>query len=380
MSSIAIECLESRLLFMVPPEGSYLERLQTHTLTEADLQENGLVDMEWQGQRIYAKANEWIIAFERSDPIQFIGPASPLPEGHEGLISALENTGLGLSFLRYVGSTDAVLIFVPLDVSYPELDGALADLPRYKSVGPNAIGWITSEPIVSEPLVVTGAMTDDVITVRLTPDQAFIEVIINDAEPAQHPRSSVSGISVHGGGGNDIIDCSAVPIGVTLSGGAGNDRLIGGRFADVIRGGDGNDTIHAGDGNDSVYGGLGHDHLGLGAGHDLAFGGDGDDGLLGRRHSDTLYGGDGKDTLLGHTGDDLLYGNSGDDRLVDGEGEDTVRGGLGNDFMRTWDGPEMGRFFGGEGEDSLVFENWSEGLDLLEYSGVEHSVMDWVDS
>src|SRR5439155_11355525 len=41
-------------------------------------------------------------------------------------------------------------------------------------------------------------------------------------------------------------------IGPSLSGGPGNDTLIGGALGDVLSGGEGNDEIHAGAGDDNI--------------------------------------------------------------------------------------------------------------------------------
>src|SRR5262249_13217164 len=107
--------------------------------------------------------------------------------------------------------------------------------------------------------------------------------------------------SVNGQGGVNTLDYSQLPqskaVRVNLSlraaertggvgnianvtGGAGDDMLIGNGQANQLKGGDGNDILVGGDGNDLLDGG---------AGRDLMIGGNG---------SDTLLGGDGEDLLI----------------------------------------------------------------------------------
>ncbi|MEA3042619.1 MAG: hypothetical protein QOH47_457 [Sphingomonadales bacterium] len=96
-----------------------------------------------------------------------------------------------------------------------------------------------------------------------------------------------------------------------LSGGGGNDQLIGSESGDSLQGGDGadrlegrggNDSISDGDGNDTVFGGDGNDVLWDGAGDDTLDGGAGDDQFIlnlsaGFSAADRLSGGTGIDTL-----------------------------------------------------------------------------------
>jgi hypothetical protein len=73
---------------------------------------------------------------------------------------------------------------------------------------------------------------------------------------------AVTGISVNGGDGNDVITYAGSTIPSTLSGGNGNDTITGSRAADSILGGAGNDTffVHDGTSNrDTVDGGAGTD-------------------------------------------------------------------------------------------------------------------------
>ncbi len=49
--------------------------------------------------------------------------------------------------------------------------------------------------------------------------------------------------------------------GLTLNGGAGDDKIIGTKYSDVINGGNGNDEITGGKGNDTITGGVGENTL-----------------------------------------------------------------------------------------------------------------------
>ena len=125
-----------------------------------------------------------------------------------------------------------------------------------------------------------------------------------------------------GGEGNDLLSAQgghgtgdALVTGVTLTGDAGDDRLIGGRGDDVLVGGTGSDTLQGRSGNDQL------------AALDLVP----TPGVDVDAH-DTLDGGNGNDELIGGPGQDVLSGGMGDDLLRAADGaEDTVRGGRGFD-------------------------------------------------
>ncbi|MEX5748393.1 DUF4214 domain-containing protein [Massilia sp. X63] len=105
------------------------------------------------------------------------------------------------------------------------------------------------------------------------------------------------------------------PIGLTLTGSAGDDVLSGRDLNDTIDGRAGNDDLRGEAGDDKLFGGDGHDRLDGGAGNDH------------------LEGGDGNDTLSDGFGDDVLIGGAGDDILSDGTGDNVLSGGAGNDVL-----------------------------------------------
>lgn len=107
-------------------------------------------------------------------------------------------------------------------------------------------------------------------------------------------------------------------------GGAGNDRISGGRFRDDLEGGSGDDRITAGAGRDILLGNAGNDKLNGGSDDDLLSGNSGDD---------VLFGGAGADLLGGGAGMDRLFGGPGPDELIGGPGRDRLNGGPGNNTL-----------------------------------------------
>ena len=164
-----------------------------------------------------------------------------------------------------------------------------------------------------------------------------------------------------------------------ISGGNGDDTILGGGEEDVLVGGRGDDLLHGRSGNDRLEGGEGHDTLRGDAGSDDLRGGNGHDGadysgsrarlrvslddirddgaiespadwdaplnprfregdnahsdiedIWGGMKNDTLTGNNGPNTLVGGGGNDVLRGLGGKDVLSGGRGNDTLTGGGGN--------------------------------------------------
>ncbi len=190
-----------------------------------------------------------------------------------------------------------------------------------------------------------------------------------------------------------------------ISGGSGNDSLVGGDRADSFMGNGGNDTLIGGDGNDnlsdttgnnSLDGGAGSDNLlTSSAGNDTLLGGAGDDTLITQGGgSDSLDGGDGTDIAivnLNSAATDLsitfvpgavqtietavladfervsLTGGSGNDTLTGGGGDDSLDGGGGNDSLTGGGGSDTVTFT--ESFDTGVNANLSTGLAVGASSG-----------
>jgi Ca2+-binding RTX toxin-like protein len=81
-----------------------------------------------------------------------------------------------------------------------------------------------------------------------------------------------------------------------LSGGTGNDRIIGSGGPDLLDGGLGVDALIGGGGEDLLIGAAGRDRLNGGAAPDVLYGGAGRDKLNGGRAKDGCNGGGGRDS------------------------------------------------------------------------------------
>jgi Ca2+-binding RTX toxin-like protein len=271
--------------------------------------------------------------------------------------------------------------------------------------------------------IIMGGAGDDIINGDAGRDAinagAGNDTIIYDAADAM----------IDGGEGNDTLDASsskgAVNLDMTrknnnfsnienLTGGAGNDTLIGDSNANTLIGGAGNDTLKGGAGDDRLLGGMGSDtyvfaegtgsdtiakdsynkldtidisafkqpeldfsvqgqnlQIQLGATDKLTLEGYFDDndskvgqikakinGKLmtmgfqsGNNDNNELNGGAGADFIDGLAGDDTIYGLAGDDWLGGGEGNDIIYGGDGNDNI--WDDAGTNKMYGGKGNDII---------------------------
>jgi Ca2+-binding RTX toxin-like protein len=128
--------------------------------------------------------------------------------------------------------------------------------------------------------------------------------------------AGVETLQLDGGGGNDVLRASggfgtggAAQSGVWLSGGAGNDALVGGAEQDMLVGGEGADTLDGGAGTDHLFGEDGNDVLAGGGGNDWLFPGPGTDRVDGGPGNDSIPMGDAPN------GADSVYGGAGRDRV-----------------------------------------------------------------
>lgn len=142
-------------------------------------------------------------------------------------------------------------------------------------------------------------------------------------------------VTADGGTGNDSITIIGEASG-HLYGGDGQDKLMGGLYADILDGGAGNDVL-AGNGND-----------------DQLYGGQGSDFLVGGDDNDELYGGHGVDVLSGDAGNDYLFGGFDADTLDGGAGLDRMSGGDGNDVYNVTDIGDKVLEHADEGHDTVL--------------------------
>lgn len=180
------------------------------------------------------------------------------------------------------------------------------------------------------------AVSGDSIEVRLNPsDLNTLQVLVDGSVRGFAAVSSVSWVRVRALDGGDVMTVNTnVPstVRIMLDGGKGADNITGGAGNDWLIGGldwldgssDGNDTLTGNGGNDLLTGGAGVDSITGGAGDDRINGGADDDATLdGGTENDFIGGGPGNDTLTGNAGNDVLTGAGGDDDLLGGTGSDT---------------------------------------------------------
>jgi Ca2+-binding RTX toxin-like protein len=149
----------------------------------------------------------------------------------------------------------------------------------------------------------------------------------------------------------DHIEFAAITGAVTLTGGAGQNYVIGDDFAqditlgaldDTLFGGGGDDVVASAFGEDILYGNTGNDTVKGGGGQDSLYGGQGDDAIEGENDADTLFGNIGADTVNGGQGADVVYGNQAGDVVSGGADTDSLFGGQGDDIL-----------YGNQGADNL---------------------------
>ena len=194
--------------------------------------------------------------------------------------------------------------------------------------------------------VVTGTEGNDKINIK----QGLFGGLTVDVngEKFKIKKEDVEGLVIAGMGGDDqIVADKSVKRSLSISGGDGDDYIVGGRHGDVLLGNGGNDFIEAG-GSFRVNG--------RGVPTDEIFGGDGDDRLIGGGNQSIIHGGAGDDYIfagnnppcLGTTNGRVAYamkayGEDGNDEIIGGEHEDYLHGGPGMDVLQ-----------GGWGEDKFV--------------------------
>lgn len=133
--------------------------------------------------------------------------------------------------------------------------------------------------------LILGTDQNDTIDVFSSVDvTGDLQITVNNAPMVVVPRSAVpDGVAIYARGGDDHVSIrSDVPS--VISGGTGNDTLIGGWGPDVINGGPGNDTITGRDGDDLLSGGPGDDDIDGGSGNNVISGGTGTNHVVDNHH------------------------------------------------------------------------------------------------
>ncbi len=174
--------------------------------------------------------------------------------------------------------------------------------------------------IVAMNTLTFSTLAADVKLIRIMAGGGNDRVIVTSAVQAK--------ADLYGEAGNDYLQ--ADDRGCRLYGGPGNDTLVAGLGQDVLSGGPGIDKADYsarttavkvtldGKANDGAPG----ERDNVMADVENVTGGSGNDCLVGNAARNTLIGGDGNDTLIGGAGDDVLVGGAGSDSMVGGEGDD----------------------------------------------------------
>jgi Ca2+-binding RTX toxin-like protein len=128
-----------------------------------------------------------------------------------------------------------------------------------------------------------------------------------------------------------IVGAAGVAWAATVTGGPGDNHIVGTDGDDDLFGAGGDDTIRSLEGEDYAVGGSGEDHIWGGLDDDATRVEDEGGGLYGGNGPDTIYGGEGNDYLEGNEGQDFMKGGDNDDRLngVDNSTNDLLIGGGG---------------------------------------------------
>ncbi|WP_323796380.1 SBBP repeat-containing protein [Nisaea sp.] len=171
----------------------------------------------------------------------------------------------------------------------------------------------------------------------------------------------VGNASVTGGAGqNYVVGDDAVQfisLGAeddTLAGGGGNDTVGSSWGEDVVYGNQGQDSLFGGGGMDTLYGGQDADTVRGDNDADVLYGNKGGDTLSGGENEDTLFGGRNSDIVYGNQGADLVAGNTGNDQLYGGQDNDSLSGGAGDDLLAGNKGDDT--LNGGDGADTFVYD------------------------
>ncbi len=191
------------------------------------------------------------------------------------------------------------------------------------------------------------------------------------------PKGGPVGLTLTGTAGNDSL--AGYSLNDTLYGQGGADILYGNAGDDILIGGDespqdGNDSLDGGEGNDLLQGGAGNDYLSGGKGNDTLEGGSGNDKLDDRDGKNILRGGAGNDELTSYSQDgSVLEGGDGDDKVIGGRGADSISGGAGNDQItidRNY--PSSGSVVtasGDDGDDTFILQFSNLSLGTVKLSG-----------
>jgi Ca2+-binding RTX toxin-like protein len=241
-------------------------------------------------------------------------------------------TTTGLTLNQVDSDADALTITIGTDKSTGvSLTGVAADDTETLTVnslgdgtGTNTLALSSSTDLAS--VTVSGkeglvfASADGNLT---TFDASAAEGDINASGAAYlagKDKDNLVGITITGGAGDDYLTGGTTFNTNSIGGGGGDDVIVGGSLADTLRGDAGDDDIYAAAGDDTVLGGDGDDYVDASLGKDSVSGGAGNDILYGDAAGDPFAGSE--DTIDGGDGNDELWGGAAKDTMTGGAGED----------------------------------------------------------
>jgi RTX calcium-binding nonapeptide repeat (4 copies) len=177
-------------------------------------------------------------------------------------------------------------------------------------------------------------ITDPTETVCGGPDVTTVEVDLGGGNDEVIGGSSsfhrLTSLVADLGDGNDKTSGQWTGLAMTISGGAGKDKLNGDSEDDTLNGGADDDQILGANGADTIHGDDGVDQVDGGGGNDHVHGDAGDDSVVGSDGSDVVDGGPGHDSVDGDGGsatggNDTINVDDGErDSVACGPGADTV--------------------------------------------------------
>jgi hypothetical protein len=212
---------------------------------------------------------------------------------------------------------------------------------------------------------------DDRLTVTSAAAPRMVTVTRRNKALRSYQVEAPLGITASGGPGNDVLIGNAgadslAGAGEWLLDGVPAEELLDAQGKDTLIGGDGPDLLVAGGGDDRVEAGDGADALAGGDGTDFADAGPGDDHIgTPDAGNDRLLGGPGDDLIYPYNGRDVVDAGAGDDRIFSLDpfftrtGGSTIACGAGND----WFEPEAADVLSGCEQ---VFERWPSTLPLCQ--------------
>ena len=258
------------------------------------------------------------------------GPGNDTLTGHLGADAVAGDDGTD-TFRYDDGDHDSGAIGASLnDVAD---DGAANEGDNLGSTVENVIGGNGNTTFAGSLArnVFTGGTGTDVVSWVARVDPVTASLVSNSGGPEGDTFTGIEGLT--GGSGNDVLVGNAAAN--ALSGGPGDDTLRGGLGADALTGDAGSDTADY-----SLDGRAAGVVVNLGTGTQQPVGGAAEDTLgtvenaIGTTGDDTLSGSDVANTLIGLGGTDNLLGQGGDDTLSPGAGNgDLVQGGIGSDTV-----------------------------------------------